>query len=160
MGKAQNFIDSDEFSLIIKDYIIYLPLKNVKYFSYSTKKKIVNEITIKLNLLSFTSKEILSKCIQELGYEINEKMEVKVKNEDPKKSEMGIYKEFCHEFLSLYLELTLNSYSSYKDKSKLLLLINKRVMKNSINNIIADLKTYLNKKINLDIFKKMYFKEA
>lgn len=158
MGKAQNFVDSDEFSVIIKDYIIYLPLKNIKYFSYSTQKKIVDEITIKLNLLSFTSKEILSQCIQELGYEINEKMEVKVKNEDPKKSEMGIYKEFCHEFLSLYLELTLNSYS--RDKSKLLLLINKRVMKNSISNIITDLKTYLNKKIKLDIFKKMYFKEV
>lgn len=133
-------------------------MKNVKYFSYSTKKKIVDEITIKLNLLSFTSKKILSQCIQELGYEINEKMEVKVKNEDPQKSEMSIYKEFCHEFLSLYLELTLNSYS--RDKSKLLLLINKRVIKNSISNIIADLKTYLNKKIKLDIFKKMYFKEA
>lgn len=158
MGKAQNFVDSDEFSVIIKDYIIYLPLKNIKYFSYSTQKKIVDEITIKLNLLSFTSKKILSQCIQELGYEINEKMEVKVKNEDPQKSEMSIYKEFCHEFLSLYLELTLNSYS--RDKSKLLLLINKRVMKNSISNIIADLKTYLNKKIKLDIFKKMYFKEA
>ena len=158
MGKAQNFVDSDEFSVIIKDYIIYLPLKNIKYFSYSTQKKIVDEITIKLNLLSFTSKKILSQCIQELGYEINEKMEVKVKNEDPQKSEMSIYKEFCHEFLSLYLELTLNSYS--RDKSKLLLLINKRVIKNSISNIIADLKTYLNKKIKLDIFKKMYFKEA
>ena len=158
MGKAQNFVDSDEFSVIIKDYIIYLPLKNIKYFSYSTQKKIVDEITIKLNLLSFTSKKILSQCIQELGYEINEKMEVKVKNEDPQKSEMSIYKEFCHEFLSLYLELTLNSYS--RDKSKLLLLINKRVMKNSISNIITDLKTYLNKKIKLDIFKKMYFKEV
>lgn len=158
MCKEQNFIDSDEFSVIIKDYIIYLPLKNAKYFSYSTKKKIVEEITVKLNLLSFTSKKIISNCIKELGYEINEKMEVKVKNEDPPKSEMSIYKEFCHEFLSLYLELTLNSYS--RDKSKLLLLINKRVMKNSISNLINDLRIYLNEKINIDYLKKMYFKEV